>query len=155
MKKKKLGEILRDRGKISRADLEMIVNEQRGKVIHLGELMLERGLVAKEDLAAALQDVSLIPYMDCATVVPEPSAIKLIPRAIAERYCVLPSRIDHKCLVVAMATPQKLGMLNELRFTSGLDISPRLTFRSDIYAAINTHYLLEPGPIFQTTEVDA
>ena len=76
MKRKKLGEVLREKGKISPADLQTIIGEQEGKVIHLGELMLERGLVAKEDLAAALEEVSGVPYIDCATVTPEPAALK-------------------------------------------------------------------------------
>jgi type IV pilus assembly protein PilB len=154
MRKKKVGELLRDRGKISPADLEMVLNEQHGKVIHLGELMLARGLVAKEDLAHALEEVSLVPYLDCATIVPDAAAMKLIPRAMAERHCVLPIRIDHKCLVVGMATPQNLGLLNELRFISGMDISPRLTFRSDIEAAINKHYVRLPGEKSPTFGVD-
>jgi type IV pilus assembly protein PilB len=145
MKKKKVGEILRDQGKISPADLEMIIAEQQGKVIHLGELMLERGLIGKEDLAGALEEVSRVPYMDCTKIVVEPAAIKLIPRVIAERHCALPIRIDHKSLVVAMATPQNVVILDELRFISGLDISPRLAFRTDVQAAIDKHYLLEPG----------
>ena len=55
MKRKKLGEVLRDRGKISSDDLELMIVEQQGKAIHLGELMLERGLVQKDDLASALK----------------------------------------------------------------------------------------------------
>ncbi len=144
MKKKKVGEILVDRGKISPADLDMMVAEQQGKVIHLGELMLERGLIDKNDLAEALEEVSHIPYMDITTLSPEPAALKLIPRAVAERWCVLPIRVDTNCLVVAMATPQNLGMLDELRFTSGMKISPRLAFRADIQGAINVHYSPEP-----------
>lgn len=145
MKRKRVGEILRDQGKISPADLEMIIAEQQGKVIYLGELMLERGLIGKEDLAAALEEVSRVPYMDCAAIVVEPATIKLIPRVIAERHCALPIRIDHKSLVVAMATPQNVAILDELRFISGLDISPRLAFRTDVQAAIDRNYLLEPG----------
>ena len=66
MKKKKLGEVLHERGKISAANLQKAIQEQQGKVIHLGELMLERDLVAKEDLGAALEEVSKVPYVDCA-----------------------------------------------------------------------------------------
>ena len=73
MKKKRLGEVLRDRGMISSADLQKVVGDQQGKVIHLGELMLERGLVSKEDLGAALEEVARIPYLDCSTIVPEPA----------------------------------------------------------------------------------
>src|SRR5580692_13079366 len=108
MKKKKLGEVLRDRGHISPADLHRIVGEQQGKVIHLGELMLERGLVGKEDLGAALEEVSHIPYIDCSSIQPELEAMKLVPRSMAERLCVLPLRLEQKQLVVIMAAPQDL-----------------------------------------------
>jgi len=140
MKKKKVGEVLRDRGKISQADLELIVNAQQGKVIHLGELMLERGLIEKRDLADALEEVTRVPYLDCTTVDCEQEALALIPRAMAERCCALPIRIEHNRLVVALAAPQDLGVLDELRFKSGLDISPRLSFRSEVLEVINRNY---------------
>ena len=94
MKKKKLGEVLRDRGMISVADLKKAIGDQQGKVIHLGELMLERGLVSKEDLGAALEEVSSIPYMDCATIDAGSRCLKLVARSMAERLCVLPMRMD-------------------------------------------------------------
>ncbi len=131
MKKKKLGEVLYDRGKISSEDLLMMIAEQQGKVIHLGELMLERGLVEKDDLAAALEEVSRVPYLDCGEVVPDPKALKLIQRAMAERCSALPIRIEHGRLVAAMAAPQDLAVLDELRFRTGMEISPRLAFRAE------------------------
>src|SRR3984893_9137798 len=139
MKKKKIGEVLRDRGMISQADLQKIIVEQQGKVIHLGELMLERGLIGKEDLGAALEEVSRVPYVDCASTVPDPGALKLVPRAMAERLSVLPIRAEQKHLIVAMVAPQNLAVLDELRFTTGLEISPRLSFRVELQQAINKH----------------
>lgn len=143
MKKKKLGEVMRDRGMISPADLQKIIGEQQGKVIHLGELMLERGLVAKHDLAAALEEVSHIPYVDCGSIVPDPGAMKLVPRSMAERLCVLPLRREQNRLIVIMAAPQNLAALDELRFTTGWEISPRLSFRSELQQAIEKHYSTE------------
>jgi type IV pilus assembly protein PilB len=146
MKKKKLGEVLRDRGHISPADLHRIVGEQQGKVIHLGELMLERGLVGKEDLGAALEEVSHIPYIDCSSIQPELEAMKLVPRSMAERLCVLPLRLEQKQLVVIMAAPQDLAVLDELRFKAGKEISPRLSFRGELQQAIESHYSVVEGP---------
>ncbi len=140
MKKKKLGEVLVDRGKISAEDLTLAVSEQQGKMLHLGELMLERGLVAKDDLAAALEEVSHVPYLDCSEVVPDPEAIKLVQRGVAERCCALPIRMEQERLVVAMAAPQDLAKLDELRFTTGMEISPRLAFRSEVHKAITKYY---------------
>jgi type IV pilus assembly protein PilB len=140
MNKKKLGEVLRDRGKITPEDLLLAIAEQQGKMMHLGELMLERGFVEKVDLAAALTEISRIPYLDCSKVVPDPEVIKLVQRAAAERYCALPVRVEQGRLVVAMAAPQDLVSIDELRFTTGMDISPRLEFRTEIKRAIAKFY---------------
>ena len=45
-----------------------------------------------------------------------------------------------------MATPQNLGVLDEsFRFTTGLEISPRLSFRSELHRAIAARYPAEHG----------
>ncbi len=140
MKKKKLGEVLRERGHISAGDLSKIVADQQGKVIRLGELMLERSLVTKEELASALEAVTAVPYVNCAEVTPDAEVLHLIPRHLAVRGCVFPIRRDGKKLVVAMAEPQNIGLSDELKFTSGATISPRLGFRAEIFTAIEKFY---------------
>src|ERR1019366_5239333 len=68
MKRKKLGEILQERGQISAADLQQLFKDQEGKMVRLGELILERGLVDKPSLVKALEEVSRVQYVDCTTV---------------------------------------------------------------------------------------
>ena len=140
MKKKKLGEVLRDRGDITSEDLGVAIAEQQVKMLHLGELMLERGFVEKEALAAALEEISHVPYLDCSEAVPDMEAVKLVQRAAAERYCAIPIRIEQGRLVVAMAAPQDLAVINDLRFTTGMEIAPRLGFRTEIKKAIAKYY---------------
>jgi len=140
MKKKRLGETLQERGKISEADLHKFIEKQRGSLLHLGELLLDRGVVSKEDLADALEEVSRVAYVDCSAVTPESEVLKLIPRAMAERLSVLPIRRDGRKLVIAMAFPQNLATLGELRFTTGMEISPRQSFRTELQAAIALNY---------------
>jgi type IV pilus assembly protein PilB len=140
MKKKRLGEVLRERGHISPADLTRIIEEQQGKLIHLGELMLQRGSVAKKDLGAALTEVTRVPYVDCDTVEPDPEVLKILPHAVAKRCSVFPIHCQGKKLVVVMAEPQNLAILDELRFTTGMDIVTRLAFRSEIQATVDKWY---------------
>jgi type IV pilus assembly protein PilB len=140
MKRKRLGEVLQERGQISHADLAKAIQEQQGKVIFLGELLLERGLVNQKDLVSALEEVAHVPYVDAAAAEVEPDALKLIPHSVAKRFCVLPLRRDGVRVVVIMAEPQNLGTIDELRFTAGVAISPRLGFRNEIFAAIERHY---------------
>ena len=129
MKRKKLGEVLRERGHVSSADLSKAIEDQGGKVIRLGELMLERGLVAKNDLGAALTEVTLVPYVDCDTVEVDPEVLKLLPYAMAKRLCVLPIHSEGKKLVVVMVEPQNLTVIDELKFSTGMNIVTRIAFR--------------------------
>ena len=147
MKRKRLGEILQERGKISAAALEQLFKEQQGKVVRLGELILERGLVDKASLIEALEEVSRVPYLDCSAIRCEQNALQSIPGAVAERLAILPIRMENSALVVAMAEPQNLAVIDELRFTSGKTISPRLSFRKEILAAIARNYSLTLAPV--------
>ena len=141
MKRKKLGEVLSERGQISPQVLADAVSEQQqGKVLHLGELLLGRSLVAKEQLASALEEVTHIRYVDCAAVIPEPAVLGLIPRALAVKCEAIPIGIENKELVIAMTEPQNLASVDEIKFTVGMNISLRLGFRSEILAAIERCY---------------
>jgi type IV pilus assembly protein PilB len=140
MKKKKLGEVLRERGHISPSDLAAAVAGQQGRVGRLGELLLEREVVAKADLVSAIEEVTRIKYVDCRMFSPDKEILDLIPRDLAIRCCVLPLTLEGKNLVVAMGEPQNVGMISEIGFQAGKNILPRFAFRNEILEAITRHY---------------
>ena len=140
MRRKRLGEVLHERGKISAKDLETALEEQQQKLSHLGELLLERGLVGKSDLIAALEEVSLVPYVDIANAPVDAATLQLIPRELAERLCVLPIRRDLSRLVVVMSDPRNAAVRKELAAITGMSISPRLAFHAELREAIAHHY---------------
>lgn len=149
MKRKKLGEVLRERGEISNEALARVIAEQHGKVIRLGELLLERGLVMKSDLVRALNEVTRIPYLDCTVVEPTAEALRCIPRPVAERCCAMPIEKIKTGLTIVMAEPQNLNLIDELRFTSGAEIIPMLGFTREILQAISKFYATSEAPAEQ------
>ena len=140
MARKKLGEVLRERGLISPEDLTKALEEQQRKLMLLGEVLLERKLVARTDLIASLQEVTKVPFEDCLSVAVDPEALKLIPHDVATRHCALPITLDGTKLVVVMAEPQNFQATDELRFRSGKTIVTRLGFRSEVLATIEKYY---------------
>ncbi len=140
MAKKKLGEVLRERGQISAEDLSKALDEQHRKVSLLGEVLLQRGIVGKDNLVAALEETTRVPYVDANSAQIEADILKLIPRAVAVRLCVLPIALDRHKLITVMAEPQNLHTTDELKFIAGKAIAPRLGFRSEILTAIQKHY---------------
>jgi type IV pilus assembly protein PilB len=140
MKKKRLGEILRERNHVSVKNLDKATQDQQHKLVHLGELLLQRGALSKPDLVSAPVEVSRIPYFDCHSVEVDDETLQLISATMARSCCALPLETVGNKLVVVMAEPQNLRFLHELRFKSGMQISPRLGFRSEVEAAIAINY---------------
>lgn len=136
MKKKRLGEVLYERGQISAADLKKALLDQQGRVIHLGELLLERKLVTKQDLLAAIAEVSGVSYLDCSTMDPPQAVLQLIPASLARRALCIPAQLTGKSLTVVMAKPQNVQLLDELQFKTGLKIIPRFGFQEEIQVAL-------------------
>lgn len=146
MKKKRLGEVLCERGHISAADLKQALQEQQGKVIHLGELLLQRKLVSKAELAAALAEVSAVEYFDCQRLQPPPEVVKLIPGLLAKRCRAVPVSSDGRTLTVVMAEPQNLQLLDELRFKTGLKIATKFGFQSEVTQTLERLYGTPDAP---------
>jgi hypothetical protein len=140
MKKKKLGEVLRERERISASLLAQVIAEQQGKIILLGELLLERQLVEKTQLVSALEEVTNMPYVDCRAVTPDPDALRKIAQNLARKCLALPIAQQGSKLVVVMAEPQNLALLNELKSTASVQVSPRFGFRDEILQAIDKYY---------------
>ena len=106
----------------------------------LGELLLERGLVSRDDLVAALEEVTTFRFVDPRFATVEKAVLERVSREAAIRYCVLPLIREGNRIITVMAEPQNLSTIDNLRFMTGMDISPRLGFRSDILTAIDKCY---------------
>jgi type IV pilus assembly protein PilB len=91
-------------------------------------------------LVSALVETSRIPYFDCHSVEVDAEALQLISATMARSCCALPLETVGNKLVVVMAEPQNLRFLDELRFKSGMQISPRLGFRAEVEAALAINY---------------
>ncbi|HZU23496.1 MAG TPA: ATPase, T2SS/T4P/T4SS family, partial [Terriglobales bacterium] len=120
-------------------DLEQAIAQQR-KELRLGEELLRRNIVDKASLAATLEELTGVPYLDCFCVNPEPDALALVPQSIAEKHCALPVRISDKRLTIIMSEPQNLAALDELRFVAGMNLEPRFGFSGELKRGIARYY---------------
>ena len=96
MKKKRLGEVLTEHGKISAADLVKTLQLQKEKSGYLGELLLQAGLMSKEDLVATLEEMAGVAYCDCTQLQPKSETLLLVPAQLAKKYLALPIASDGK-----------------------------------------------------------
>ena len=148
---RRLGDVLIQRGSLSPDSLNRAIalQQEQEKDKRLGEILLKDGLVSKVEIGHALEQIQGIPYVECPPPSVDQSVLDLVPSTTAIRCCALPLEIKGRKLVVAMAEPQNLSYLDELRFSVGMPILPLFSFREDILGAIDKFYGEEiPGDPF-------
>ncbi len=95
-------------------------------------LLLEKEWVAEKALRDILRRDLLIEEVALAELTVDPAVAALVPKAFCERQLVVPLRLDGRRLLLAVADPLDSGMLDELRFVSGLELQVAMANVADI-----------------------
>ncbi|HEX6039794.1 type IV-A pilus assembly ATPase PilB [Longimicrobium sp.] len=120
----RIGEQLIHEGLVSREQLSKALEDARSNGTRVGFSLVKLGFLGEQDLVRALARQHRIPAVDLERVKLDPKILKLVPTDIALKHQVLPLRRVGRTLTVAMANPTDLGVLDDLKFVTRLDIEP-------------------------------
>jgi type IV pilus assembly protein PilB len=144
MKRKLLGEILRDEGLISEEQLKAGLEKQkREKGLKIGEALVALGAVTEEDVAKAVWQQRKIPYVDLDSYSLDPNVIELVPEKVARAYTALPLFKIGNALTVAMADPLNLIAVDDLRSKTGCEIEPVISTEGKITRCLDHYYRMD------------
>ncbi|MBW3572365.1 MAG: type IV-A pilus assembly ATPase PilB [Gemmatimonadetes bacterium] len=120
----RIGEQLIHEGLVTREQLSRALDDARSNATRVGFSLVKLGFIGEQDLVRALARQHRIPAVDLERVKLDPKILKLLPGEIALKHQVLPLRRVGRTLTVAMANPTDLGVLDDLKFVTRLDIEP-------------------------------
>ncbi len=113
-----LGALLRESGALGETELETALRAQAESGERLGEITVRLGFVKEETVARTLaRQLGLV--FEPGPLEPAPDAVPLVGGAFARRHGVVPIRCEGRKLVVAMADPLQLSVVDDLQFQSG------------------------------------
>ena len=135
-----LGQLLIERGLVSDDHLVRALEQQRSTGCRLGEVLVEIGAISGFDLAKALADHLGVPFVDLRTRPPDLVLSALIPEHLARRYCALPVARWSGHLVVAMANPNDVFALDDVRVVAGQPVIAALAEREDLQESLDRAY---------------
>ena len=132
-KKKSLIQILGEKGKISKEQAAMALQNKQATTDTLEKILQDVG-VSETDVYEA-QAVSLgVPFLDLSTAKVDVGARGVLPEEMQERYKAVPVRVDGKKLTVAMEKPKDVFALDEMRLKTGLEVFAVLSPPSQVQA---------------------
>lgn len=140
MARKRIGEILIQAGLLDTAGLRAALVEQRRWGGHLGRVLIDMKLVTEEALVQALSHQLNFPTVDLDSVEVSDQVLDLVPGELAEQHSLVPFNRDGKFLDVAMSDPTNLGIIDELRIRTQLNVRPYLAGPKMIERALGRCY---------------
>ncbi|MCH5185442.1 MAG: Flp pilus assembly complex ATPase component TadA [Oscillospiraceae bacterium] len=139
--KKRLGEILIEAGALSQEQLAAALEKQKTNKKRLGDLLIDEGFIKEAEMAEALSRQTGLHLYDLDKNPVDPNALRLINEELARSYMLIPVGItEERQLVVVMTDPFNLMAIDDIRFSSSMDIIPYIGVRSKIAHAIDVGY---------------
>lgn len=141
MAQRKLGQILVDLGYISEDQLWDVLEEQKrspGEII--GQVAIRMGLVTEGQVTEALAEQWGMPVVNLAETTIPPRAIEMVPQTMADLYKIMPISLKDNILTVAMADPQNVAALDDLRNFLGTEVRGAVSNLKDVEAAVARYY---------------
>lgn len=142
MAARKLGQILVDLGYLTDDQLWDVLENQKqspGEVI--GMVAVRMGLVTPAQVTEALAEQWGMPVVNLEETNIPPKVLELVPQTMAELYKIMPISLVNDVLTVAMADPQNVAALDDLRNFLGHDIRGAVSSEADVEKAITRYYL--------------
>lgn len=137
----KLGELLINEGLITQQQLEEALKCQVFFGIKLGSSLIELGFIEEASLVRLLSKKLGVPAVSRKELQGVPHSIySLLPSALAEKYRVIPVKLDSKRLSVAMSDPTDFKAIDELSFVTGYIIQPFIAPDILISSALEKYY---------------
>src|SRR5690242_7910861 len=139
------GEVFVQEGLVSPEQLKLAEDKRRelGGSDPIARVLVTMGLINERDRVRCLGKVWGVPFVDVADCVPRPDALSLISPQLAKRFKTIPIEVRESRLVVAMANPLDVFVIDEMRLTTGLEIEPMIAVEEDLLAALSSHYKVD------------
>lgn len=142
--KKRLGEMLVEKGLIDEMQLEAAIGRQHQWGGRLGSNLIKLAYISEITLIKFLSNQLKLPCGDLAKIKFNEDTCNLITAEIATKYHIVPIELKKgagkKTLYIAMSEPTNILAIDEVAFLTGLNVSPVIATDSQISKAIDKIY---------------
>lgn len=132
--------ILHKRNMLNDKQVQEIYKIQQSKKTPTIKILLERGWVEEKEIRKLLKQELMIDEVSLAEFQIDRAVSALVPRSFCERQLVIPLKQESRRLMMAMADPMDMGLIDDLRFTIGLEIQAVMANAQDITDKITEIY---------------
>jgi type IV pilus assembly protein PilB len=137
---KPLGQLLKDMELVTEGQIQEALAIQRKEGGVIGDILVRLGYVSREEILLALGAQMGAEVVDLNELEVAPEVLQKVPAAMAKTYNVIPIKLDGNVLTVAMANPQDVNVLDDLRYALHCEVQAAVASEEGIRAALDRYY---------------
>jgi len=125
---------------ISQNQLEQALHEQGKSGGSLGYNLVKTGAISEKAFSEFLSQQYQVPAVDLDELKADEHAVELIPSEVATKFQVVPVLREGRVLTIAMANPDNIFAIDDIKFITGLEVRPVVATETAIKRAIDRFY---------------
>ncbi len=140
MTRMRLGDILIEENIINAEQLQYALATQKTVKKRLGEIIIDLGFANERDILRSLSKRLSVEYVETPSFLLDVDVVHYVPENLAQKYIVVPIRIDNGKLVIATNDPLNLEAVQDISMISGLDVEMVLSPLDEIRKTMGVVY---------------
>jgi type IV pilus assembly protein PilB len=135
-----IGQVLLAKQIISAEQLAVAIAQQHESRRRLGQMLLDLGFVTPDAVLGALSIQLGVPATRLNSFTVSPAAVRALPERVARKHGAVPLQKNGVILQIAVACPNDLTALDDIRFASGCQLQVFVALEDEIAAALDRFY---------------
>ncbi len=140
LKKVRIGDLLKEKGYITEAQLKVALNEAKNKGKKLGETLIELGYVNEQTIIDVLAEQLGIEETNLNDIKFERPLKEALPEKLARRFKVVPVDFNDKEITIATNDPTDIFALDEISRITHKEVVPTIMSKEELFSALEKIY---------------
>ena len=149
----RIAELLLKEKKITPAQLQEALSDQKANGGKIGPVLVKRGYVKDEEITALLSRQYGVPSINLTQFEIDPGVIKLIPPETAQKYQIVPVSRAGATLTIAMTDPTNVFAMDDIKFMTGYNVEPVVASETAVADAIQKYFGAQQSSLEMATRV--
>jgi len=138
--KDKIAQKLLESSLITQEQLTKALEIQKTQGGSLSYNLVKTGAISEMAFAEFMGQIYNVPAVDLDQTEPDEDAVKLVPPDVATKFQVVPIKREGRVLTVAMANPDNIFAIDDIKFITGFEVKPVVATETAIKRAIDRLY---------------
>ncbi len=150
--KKLLGELLKEKGLLNEARLQVALKHQQVTGQLLGDILIRLGFVSATDVAQTLAEQAGLEFIDILNYPLSAEGLQKIPKSMAQRFSFIPVEMRNGRLLIGITNPGNVGAIDAVTRATGVPPEVAVVDSESFNEVLERAYYFMENPVKEKIE---